>query len=96
MGFSRQEYWSGFPLPSPLAYTSARVSAKNGKKTTNQPTGNSYLVGETRCGKSALDISNVTVIFLFLNLGAYVGFVMLLFLVHLINVLVTALYMIKH
>ena len=25
MGFSRQEYWSGVPLPSPCAYTSSTV-----------------------------------------------------------------------
>ena len=85
------------PLPFPLAYTSARVSAKNEKTKTKQcGKGNSYLVGEKRCGKGMLDISKVTVICLFLNLGGYVGFVMLLFFVHLINILVTALYMIKH
>ena len=28
MGFSRQEYWSGVPLPSPLKLSSSRVKMK--------------------------------------------------------------------
>ena len=27
MGFSRQEYWSGVPLPSPISFISSRVLA---------------------------------------------------------------------
>ena len=31
MGFSRQEYWSGVPLPSPLVYPTPYIFAKEGR-----------------------------------------------------------------
>ena len=43
MGFSRQEYWSGLPLPSPTAVSFKSLFEPEGKQQTNRPIGFKYL-----------------------------------------------------
>ena len=37
MGFSRQEYWSGLPLPSPAGWAGGMLSAKSGARLRSPP-----------------------------------------------------------